>query len=197
MHSNLVHSPKGLRSSGLEEKSSGTPDRTSEKQNNCMDWSRTPNIPTTAITPLHFQNLLGACCVTAANFSALHSQTAPPVLQSPSHSVKTIWVIHVLSPSNPTPPPAAMLPTVLYHLGDLPVDTDQAWSPHHLISPCCSHSHYTTHCLAELWVCALKKWEFSRCGRQNNPKINLFRENTWGTPGSMKHVKYIKCTINV
>lgn len=45
MPSGLEHSPKGLRSTGLEEKSPGTPARTLEKQNNCIDWSRSPTLP--------------------------------------------------------------------------------------------------------------------------------------------------------
>lgn len=132
-----------------------------------------PNIATTANTPLHFQSLLDACCVTATNSSALHSQTAPSVLQGPSHSVKIIWVIQVISLSNPTPPPTAMLPPVLCHLGDLSVDTDQVWPLYHLSYPAVLISHYTIRCPAELQVCALRKWEFSRCGRQDKTKTTL------------------------
>lgn len=42
MQSGLVHSPKSLRSTGLEEKPSGTQERTLKKQNNHIDWSRIP-----------------------------------------------------------------------------------------------------------------------------------------------------------
>lgn len=38
-------SPKGLRSTGLEEEPPGTQDRTSEKQNHRVDWSETPTFP--------------------------------------------------------------------------------------------------------------------------------------------------------
>lgn len=45
MQSGLVLSPKGLRSTALEKKPPGTQDRTSEKQNDRMDCSRTPTFP--------------------------------------------------------------------------------------------------------------------------------------------------------
>jgi len=45
MQSGLVPSPEGLGSTSLDEKPPGSQDRTSEKQNDGMDWSRIPTFP--------------------------------------------------------------------------------------------------------------------------------------------------------
>lgn len=122
MQSGLAHSLKGLRSSGLEEKSPGTPERTSEKQNNCMDWSRTPKCKHTPALPESPGCLL--CHSSQPQCSAFPDSTlsAPEPFTLCEDSVGYPSDLSLKS----TPPPAAMLPTALYHLGDLPVDTDQA-----------------------------------------------------------------------
>lgn len=188
IQSGLVHSPKGLRSTGLEVKSPGTPDRTLEKQNNCMDWSRTSTFPLLQphpCTPRVFWVPAQCSSFPKSTSSAPESFTlCQDYLGALSFKSNTTSSSNASNSS--VPPwgcPSAHRPSLIPSL-------------HHPISPCCSHPLYTTHCPAELWVCAQKKWEFSSCVRQNNLKINLFRASTWGSPG-MKHVKYIKCTINV
>lgn len=189
----LEHSPKGLRSTGLEEKSPGTPDRTLEKQNNCMDSSRTPAFPLLQIHP----------CTSRVFWMPAVLQQPTSVLFIPKQHLQSSRVLHTLSSdslSNPTPPPTAMLPTGLYHLGDLPVDTNQAWPLYHLISPCCSHFslHHALPCrtagLCSKKMRVLQVWETRQ--NQNNLKVNILRKSIRGYPG-MKHVIDIKCTIKI
>lgn len=146
MQSGLVHGPKDLWSTGLEEKSPGTPDRTTEKQNNCMDWFRIPNIPTTANTPLLFQS--SGCLLCHSNqpqsssfpnstFSAPESFTFcqgylgyPCDLSLKSNTTSSSKASN--SAVSPWGSPSGHRPSLIS------------------FSPCCSHPHYTIHCPAEL-----------------------------------------------
>lgn len=164
MQSGLVHSPKGFRSTGLDKKSPGTPARTLEKQNNCMDWSRIPTFPLLQTHP----------CTSRVFWVPAVLQQPTSVLLNPKQHLQCSRVLHTLGLSTWS------LPQIQHHLQQqcfhqccitLGISQWTQTKPdlfYPLISPCCSHSHYTIHCLTELWVCALKKSEFSRCGRQNN-----------------------------